>query len=419
MTARLACLVVLAASGVAAAGQGVASAAPWCGTTTTTDRPPAVAGPSIRVVYALPSDAPDASATRAGRLSADVDEVAAWWRGQDPAREPRFDRAAFACGPQADVLVVRLAQDTAALRSDETRFDLVVRAVEAATGRSRYDKHLVYFDGPVTDTNLCGEGGGGPDGGGVAIVYLGACSGVPSSAVAAHELLHAFGALPEAGPPHACQDSLAHVCDSASDLLAATTTGTALGSLTLDVGRDDYYAHAGAWLDVEDSRWLRLVTRQVALTLALAGRGSVVSDVPGVSCAAGCVTEWDAGSIVSLVPQAADGQRFVRWAGACSGSDACSVTLESSQTVSALFAAARFGLVLSVNGRGSVSGLGAPCRLTRCRRSAESFTPVRLRATAAPGWRFVGWGGACSGRRATCVVPMTRAASVRARFAAR
>ena len=402
---------------LAGLGASDALAAPWCGTTTTENRPPAVTGRSIRVVYAYPSDAPDRSAERAPQISCDVDEIIAWWRTQDPEREPRFDRVGFACGLQVDLLVVRLQQSSASVRQD--RFTRVVEGVLAATGRSSFEKHLVYLDGPVDNADLCGQGGGTPDGEGLAIVYLGACVGVPSAAVAAHELIHTFGALASSGPPHACPDTRSHPCDSPSDILYFEAAETALSGLVLDVGRDDYYGHAGAWLDTQDSRWLRLVTRQVALSTAIIGRGTVESDVPGLDCASACMTEWDTGSVVSLEASAGDGQRFVRWTGACSGTDDCELTLSAAQAVTALFAPERFGLVISLAGRGTITGAGAACRVTRCQRSATSYAPLRLRARAPLGWRFAGWSGGCRGVAAVCTVQMTKATAVRARFVKR
>jgi Divergent InlB B-repeat domain len=411
-------LALLAASAAAlAAGAGNAVAAPWCGTTTTQDRAPALTGRSIRVIYAYPSDGVDRSSEVASRMSADVDEIDAWWRGQDPLREPRFDRSAFPCGLQADILSLRLSDTSETLRSEAVRGDRIVALVGVATGRSSYEKELVYYDGPVNDADRCGEGTGRPDGDGIAMVYLAACTDVSSAVVAAHELLHSFGALAETGPPHACPDSRGHPCDSVLDILYPyASSGTTLVSLALDVGRDDYYGHSGSWPDAQDSLWLRLVSQQVRLALAITGRGSVESDVPGMDCAASCATEWDAGSVVALEPLAAGGQRFVRWSGSCTGSDRCEVTLDAARSVSALFAPERFGLVVTLAGKGKVTGAGAPCISSRCARSGRSYTPVRLRATAAKGWRLAGWSGACAGRAATCSLPMTKAASVRARF---
>jgi hypothetical protein len=415
--ARLALPAVLAAAVAAlAAGVGSAQAAPWCGTTTTQDRAPAQTGRTIRVIYAYPSDGVDRSAELATRISADVDEIDDWWRAQDPVHEPRFDRAAFSCGPQADILSLKLSDPSATLRSEAVRGDRIVAFVSVATGRSTYEKQLVYYDGPVNDADRCGEGTGRPDGEGVAMVYLAACTDVSSAVVAAHELLHAFGALP-AGAPHACPDTPGHPCDSEADVLYPyATPGTPLGSLVLDVGRDDYYGHAGGWPDVQDSPWLRLVSQQFRLAVAITGRGSVESDVPGVDCAASCGTDWDAGSVVALEPRAGDGQRFVRWSGACTGAGGCEVTLDAARAVGALFAPERYGLVVAVVGKGKVTGAGAPCASSRCARTSRSYAPVRLRATPAKGWRLAGWSGACTGRTGTCTVPMTKAAAVRARF---
>ena len=418
MRRRLAVALCLLAAAPAAAlvHADSALAAPWCGTTTTQDRPPALTGRPIRVVYAYPSDGPDRSGDVAPRISADVDEIDAWWRGQDPLRTPRFDRVAFACGLQADIIVVRLPDTAATLRPGADRAERIEANVNVATGRSRYEKQLVYYDGPVDDADTCGEGAGAQDGAGFALVYLGGCTDVPSAVVAAHELVHALGALADSGPPHACPDTRGHPCDSTLDLLYPYAGTSPLGSLVLDVGHDDYYGHSGAWPDVQDSLWLRLLTQQLPLALAITGRGSVESDVPGLDCAASCTTEWDAGSVVSLEALPGGGQRFVRWSGACAGASRCEVSLKAATTVTALFAPERYGLVVSVTGRGTVSGAGAPCRAARCARSAGSYTPRRLRARPAAGWRLAGWGGACAGRGATCTVPMTRATAVRARF---
>jgi Divergent InlB B-repeat domain len=411
--AAVAGLIVAAGAAQAA---NAAQSATWCGTTTTQDRPPALTGRSIRVIYAYPSDGGDRSAQLAPQLAADVDAIDAWWLAQDPAREPRFDRVAFACGPQADILTLRLSDTAATLQSSAVRGDRIEAQATATTGRSPYEKLLVYYDGPVDDADLCGEGAGTPGGEGVAMVYLGACTDIPSANIAAHELLHSFGALP-AGAPHACPETPGHPCDSETDVLYPfALPGTTLASLVLDVGRDDYYGHAGGWPDLQDSPWLRLVSQQIRLTLAIAGRGSVESDVPGVDCTASCGTDWDAGSLVSLEPLAGNGQRFVRWSGACTGTGRCEVKLDAVRSVAALFAPDRFGLVVAVAGKGKVAGAGAPCAASRCVRTARSYTPLRLRATPAKGWRLAGWSGACTGRAATCTVPMTKAAAVRARF---
>jgi hypothetical protein len=122
---------------------------------------------------------------------------------------------------------------------------------------------------------------------------------------------------------------------------------------------------------------------------------------------------------VSLEPLPGAGQRFVRWSGACAGSGPCDVRLRAAQSVGVLFAPERFALTVVVSGRGRVTGAGAPCASGRCARSARSYAPLRLRATPGAGWRLAGWSGACSGRAVSCTVPLTNAATVRARFVQR
>nr|MBA3348432.1 hypothetical protein [Actinomycetota bacterium] len=191
-------------------------------------------------------------------------------------------------------------------------------------------------------------------------------------------------------------------------------------SLVLDLNRDDYYGHAQRWFDVRNSAWLRWLDAQAALSLVVRGAGSVTSDVPGVACTASCRTEWNEGTPLVLTAKAAVGQRFVRWAGACAAeTHECATTVTDSTSLTAFFAPARFQLAVAVAGRGRINGAGAPCALVRCVRSVTSHRALTLRATPAPGWLLRGWSGACRDAKLTCRVPMTQAASVRARFVRR
>jgi hypothetical protein len=396
-----------------------AVAAPWCGSPTTVDRPPVVAGPTIRVVYAVPADGADGFAARAAQISSDVDEITAWWRTQDFEREPRFDVARFPCGLQADILTVRLGQTAAQLRPEPGRAERIEQAVVAAAQLSPWVKHVVYYDGPTDDDTVCGQGRGAQIDTGIAIVYVDACTAVPSAVVMAHELLHALGALPF-GAPHACPDNPGHPCDSTGDILYPYVSGASLAVLALDVGHDDYYAHPGSWPDAQDSTWLRRVDAQLPLALTLVGTGTVTSDVPGIACAASCTTEWNPDAELALEATPGPGQRFVRWSGACTGEyGVCDLTLRGATPVTALFAPERFRLVVSLGGKGAVAGEGIRCRKARCTGSAVSYTPLRLTAKPAAGWRLGGWTGACTGRRAVCLVKMDRATGVHARFVRR
>lgn len=409
-------LLVLGAAWLYAAP---AAAATWCGTVATDDRPATVGGRQIRVVYAIPSDGADRSATVVPQLSADVDAIEEWWRGQDATRTARFDRAVFGCGPQADVELLRLARSGEEVRTGDRAFGLIADAVTALDDRSPYFKYLVYYDGPLADERLCGQGGGFLDGPGVAIVYVGSCAGEPSAVIAAHELLHAMGAVPTTGPPHPCSgDDRAHVCDSSMDLMWPFATLVPLSSLLLDVNRDDYYAHSGSWPDLQDSGWLRHLDAQVDLAVGIAGTGRIRSDLPGVDCTVSCSIQWDAATAVTLTATPADGERLVRWTGACSGSDGCAVSLAQSTQVAALFAPATFALRVAVSGRGAVRGAGGLIACpARCVAAVPSHTPTTLTARPAKGWRLARWTGGCRGTARTCVLPMRKAASARAAFA--
>jgi hypothetical protein len=410
-------LAALAAAAAALAGPGLAEAADWCGTLSEADRPALSAGNPIRVVYAIPADGADRSGERAPRISADVDEIDAWWRANDASRTPRFDRFPFPCGPQVDLTFKRLAATGVELAPSERRWDRILEELGRAGIATRQTKLLVYYDAPVEDVRLCGQGGGFPDGEGTAVVYVQSCPTVSSASTAAHELLHTLGSLTGASAPNSCPDSPAHVCDSTGDILYTFAQTAPLASLVLDVNRDDYYAHGRPWFDIRDSPWLVHLDAQVPLALAVRGSGSVASDVPGLACVASCRTEWNAGTPLLLTAKPAAGQRFVRWTGACATETAgCDLTLDGPTAVTAFFAPARFRLALAVAGSGRLNGAGAPCAVARCLRDVVSHRALTLRATPAKGWRLRGWAGACRGAKATCRVPMTKVSSVRVRF---
>ena len=379
-----------------------------------------VAGPQVRVVYVVPADGPDRGADAAAAIWAELEEIDAWWRANDPSRTLNLDLARFPCGAQADLGFLRLAAPSATLAPSEGRFprirDELFSDLRVDT---RHTKYLLYYDGPTAERNLCGEGGGSPGGTGLAILYLQSCTEVTRAPVVAHELLHALGALRGSAAPNACPDNAAHVCDSTGDILYPYAQPLALSSFVLDLNRNDYYGHSHPWFDVQDSPWLRRLDRRVALTVAAQGGGLVRSDVPGVACTATCQSDWNPSSEVVLTARPAVGRRFLEWRGACSGSaPRCDLLLDEATAVTAVFAPARFRLAVSVAGRGSVAGAGVSCSRS-CAREVLSHRPVTLRATPAKGWRLRGWSGACHGSTATCAVPMTKATAVRATFVRR
>jgi List-Bact-rpt repeat protein len=405
--------------------------ATWCGGTqeVAQNRVPDLqfAQAQIHVVYAIPSDGADNFAADAPLIVADVAAIDAWWRGQDPTRTPRFDLYAFpGCPPgmgQLDISVFRLANPGSSYLDTSSR---TLRLSDEVLGRvDDHVKTLVYYDGPVAESDVCGTSAyvapmdGARFGG--AFVWLQACdpdlgSGGQTARVAAHELIHDLGAEPDLGPPNGCPPpNNGHPCDSPLDILSPFVSGgETLASAVLDVNRDDYYGHSGLWWDVRNSDWLEHLP-QFPLTIATSGgKGAVVSSPQGLSCPPDCSVLVDNNAAVSLGAAPAAGFRLVGWSGACSGSGTCRVTMSAAQSVTALFGPGSYRLTVAVSGAGKVSGVGAVC-LATCVRSLPGGEQRTLRATPAKGFRFAGWGGDCSGS-AACRLPGNRAHHVAVRF---
>ena len=408
-------------SGIASVAASAAAAATWCGSASQTDRVPnGVAGNPVHWIYLIPSDGSDSLGAVASTMQSDAEQIDAWWRGQDSTRTPRNDVTAFSCGSQLDISTIRSTRTSAQLTPISSRFAGIADTLQAAGFTSSLTKYVVYYDGPVDDGNICGQGGSIGSGFGVAVVYFRSCSGVSTALVAAHEFLHTIGAVPSAAPNDCPGENEGHTCDDQHDIMYPSAGGDPLSAKVLDPGRNDYYGHAGAWLDTQDSGWLVRLDSQTPLALTISGTGTVTADVPGLQCSASCSTAWNAGQSLNLTATPAAGMRLVRWSGACSGSAACSVAVSPGAQVTALFAPATFRMTVSIGGKGTVrsSRAGISCR-PRCSASFASFTPVKLTAKPATGWRFRTWSGGCRGARTTCTVPMSAATSARATFVRR
>jgi len=395
---RLVALLVVAGALWCAPG---AFAAGWCGSgESAVDRPDATTGAQIHAIWVVPADSPDTFATGAPKLADDLASLSTWWVGQDPTRTPRIDNAAFPAGTCADISFVRLSQPGSFYGGADLAFNSIENDLEAMGFSNFFKKYLVYYDGPLVEQDVCGSGLGQFDSGpSFAIVWLAGCSGIPTDGIAAHELLHALGAMPpNAGAPNACPDDAGHPCDSTMDVLYPYASGAPLAQLVLDVNHDDYYAHSGNWDDVQDSAWLHLVAApSVPLTVTVSGGGVVTSVVPGIVCAASCTTQWDGGTETALLAQPARGKRFVGWAGACAGRGDCNAAFGGPVSVTATFGPARVPVALTRTGKGAVT-----C-VPRCGTTFAAGSRLTLRAVPAKGWRFASWTGDCATVRiATC-----------------
>jgi hypothetical protein len=182
------------------------------------------------------------------------------------------------------------------------------------------------------------------------------------------------------------------------------------------------------------------VGNTLSLTIAGSGGGTVLLSAGsqlsgGTNCANPTATTCTAfytspTQQVTLTPSAAAGSVFAGWAGACSGTGACTVTMNQSHTVTALFNATGGGNLLTINIAGNGTGSVALNPAGEVSGSANCFNPtaascvafyssptqqVTLTATAATGSVFAGLSGACTGT-ALCTVTMNQSRSVTATF---
>lgn len=163
--------------------------------------------------------------------------------------------------------------------------------------------------------------------------------------------------------------------------------------------------------------------QKFSLTINKTANGGSISG--STNCALGlatCMASLDYNSAVSLTATPAAGYVFSGWSGACSGTGACNVTMNSAKTVTASFTAAptAYTLSVTVSGAGSVvsSPKGISCSSGTCSKSFTSGSAVTLTAKPARKHTFKNWSGSvCNGSTSTaCSVPMTQNQSVTAVF---
>ena len=155
---------------------------------------------------------------------------------------------------------------------------------------------------------------------------------------------------------------------------------------------------------------------QLSLTVNKAGNGTgtVTSSPAGIDCGVTCSASYVQNTLVNLQALADSSSTFTGWAGACSGTGACQVTMDAAKSVTATFA----GPILSVSKSGSGTVTSTPAGIDCGATCSASFSPnqlVTLNASPAAGSNFAGWTGACSGT-GSCQVTMDFAKSVSASF---
>lgn len=158
-------------------------------------------------------------------------------------------------------------------------------------------------------------------------------------------------------------------------------------------------------------------TQVFALSVSVAGGGTVASSPAGINCPGTCSANFNSGTMVTLTATPGAGTTFAGWGGACTGTGSCIVTMNTAKSVTATFGVVSFPLTVTVTGSGTVSsrpaGISCP---PACTASFNSGASVTLSALAASGFAFAGWsGGSCSGT-GSCTLFLSGPQSVTATF---
>jgi hypothetical protein len=107
------------------------------------------------------------------------------------------------------------------------------------------------------------------------------------------------------------------------------------------------------------------------------GSGSVTSD-GGITCGSTCSARYPSGAVVKLTATPLTGSTFTGWSGACSGTGACSVTMDADKAVTATFVTAPGPgpLVFSAEATLLPGTLNVPYRYSFCHPEPSSATAL-------------------------------------------
>ncbi|HXU06702.1 MAG TPA: hypothetical protein VN903_37355 [Polyangia bacterium] len=165
------------------------------------------------------------------------------------------------------------------------------------------------------------------------------------------------------------------------------------------------------------------VAGSFGITVTKAGNAaasSTVTSIPaGITCGSDCSEPYANGTAVTLTAAPSTGATFTGWSGGCSGTGNCMVTVSGVVNITATFTLVPETLMVSKSGTGAGTVSSSPAGIAcgaDCSETYDYGQMVTLSATPASGSSFAGWtGGGCSGTGA-CVVPLTSAVMVTAKF---
>ena len=183
-------------------------------------------------------------------------------------------------------------------------------------------------------------------------------------------------------------------------------------------------------------------TQLHTLAVTRTGQGAVSSAPAGINCGDVCAQDYQHGQIITLTATAASGWGFVGWGGACSGTGACTVTMDQARAVTATFGPLLRLTIYSTSYQDSYScGFlnASTCYRTHYTYGSVSSSPTGLSASINGGnqttiafpfaagtqvtlsattgsYGLLRWGGACSGDSNTCTITVDDPTSVTLTF---
>ncbi len=167
------------------------------------------------------------------------------------------------------------------------------------------------------------------------------------------------------------------------------------------------------------------VTPQYVLTVEKhgTGSGSVSGEPAGISCGDDCSESYDENTEITLTATADENSEFAGWGGACTGTDACAVTMNQAQTITATFnlvaVTPQYTLAVEKDGTGSGTVSGDFSNIFcgyDCSKTYDENTQVTLTATADENSEFAGWSAPECFGTGPCTVTMNQSQFVTAYF---
>jgi uncharacterized repeat protein (TIGR01451 family) len=163
------------------------------------------------------------------------------------------------------------------------------------------------------------------------------------------------------------------------------------------------------------------------LTVTSSGNGSgtvtVLTDLNGISsCRNACTETYVTGSVFTVLETPDANSFFTGWGGACTGTGACTVTMDAGKSLTANFVLGEnLSVAFAGTGSGSITSKDGAINCANsagnCSASYLPGTSVSLTAAPAGTSVFAGWSGACSGTDPNvCNVTMNFVQSVTASF---